>query len=125
MSVVPRPPTRTDAVGVPSSRKLLAAQNGWLSVRSRRYVPQMRLMVARCSVDYTGRLTTHLPEGVRLLMFKPDGTFMVWDDARGPSVKPLNKSQWPRPRPALWDLLTCCAAGLSIGAEPVDDHLSV
>jgi len=41
-------------------------------------------------VSYTGRLATTLPEAVRLLMLKADGTFMVWADAGGPSVKPLN-----------------------------------
>jgi endonuclease len=50
----------------------------------------MRLLVARCSVAYTGRLATTLPEAVRLLMFKTDGTFMVSADAGGPSVKPRN-----------------------------------
>src|SRR5947209_11499677 len=50
----------------------------------------MRLIVARCSVAYTGRLTTGLPEAVRLLRVKADGTFMVWGDGGGPSVKPLN-----------------------------------
>jgi RecB family endonuclease NucS len=49
----------------------------------------MRLIVARCEVSYLGRLTTTLPEAVRLLMLKPDGTFMVWADGGG-SVKPLN-----------------------------------
>ena len=50
----------------------------------------MRLIVARCEVSYTGRLTTRLPESVRLLMMKEDGTFMVWSDSGGQSVKPLN-----------------------------------
>ncbi len=50
----------------------------------------MRLIVARCSVAYTGRLATTLPEAVRLLMTKADGTFMVWADGGGQSVKPLN-----------------------------------
>ncbi|HWY91245.1 MAG TPA: endonuclease NucS [Solirubrobacteraceae bacterium] len=50
----------------------------------------MRLIVARCEVSYLGRLTTVLPEAVRLLMLKPDGTFMVWADGGGPNVKPLN-----------------------------------
>jgi RecB family endonuclease NucS len=50
----------------------------------------MRLMVARCSIDYSGRLTTHLGEATRLLMTKADGTFMVWSDYGGQSVKPLN-----------------------------------
>lgn len=48
----------------------------------------MRLIVARCEVSYTGRLSTVLPEAVRLLMLKPDGTLMVWADGGG--VKPLN-----------------------------------
>jgi endonuclease len=50
----------------------------------------MRLIVARCEVSYTGRLTTRLAESVRLLMIKDDGTFMVWSDSGGQSVKPLN-----------------------------------
>jgi RecB family endonuclease NucS len=50
----------------------------------------MRLIVARCEVAYVGRLTTSLPEAVRLLMLKADGTFMVWADGGGPNVKPLN-----------------------------------
>jgi endonuclease len=50
----------------------------------------MRLIVARCAVTYTGRSTTQLPEGVRLLMLKEDGTFMVWSDGGGSKVKPLN-----------------------------------
>jgi len=50
----------------------------------------MRLIIARCSVTYTGRLTTHLPEATRLLMVKSDGTFMIWSDGGGQKVKPLN-----------------------------------
>jgi endonuclease len=48
----------------------------------------MRLVVARCEVVYTGRLSTALPEATRLLMFKDDGSFLVHDDAGG--YKPLN-----------------------------------
>jgi RecB family endonuclease NucS len=50
----------------------------------------MRLIVASCEVSYSGRLNTELPEAVRLLMMKADGTFMVWADGGGQSVKPLN-----------------------------------
>jgi RecB family endonuclease NucS len=50
----------------------------------------VRLIVARCEVSYAGRLMTVLPEAVRLLMLKADGTFMVWADGGGPNVKPLN-----------------------------------
>ena len=60
----------------------------------------MRLIVARCEVSYTGRLTTLLPESVRLLMIKEDGTFMVWSDSGGSSVKPLN---WMTPPTVLED----------------------
>ena len=52
--------------------------------------PAVRLIVARCEVSYTVRLSTVLPEAVRLLMVKPDGAFMVWSDGGGSSVKPLN-----------------------------------
>jgi RecB family endonuclease NucS len=48
----------------------------------------MRLVVARCEVLYTGRLTARLPEAVRQLMFKADGSFLVLDDAGG--FWPLN-----------------------------------
>jgi RecB family endonuclease NucS len=50
----------------------------------------MRLIVARCEVSYVGRLSTVLPEAVRLLMLKADGAFMVWADGGGSNVKPLN-----------------------------------
>ena len=33
--------------------------------------------MARCSVEYQGRLTTELPEAVRLLMIKGDGTLLI------------------------------------------------
>ena len=48
----------------------------------------MRLIVARCEVTYTGRLTAHLPESTRLLMVKADGSVLVHSD--GGSYKPLN-----------------------------------
>ena len=48
----------------------------------------MRLVVARCQVDYAGRLTAHLPMATRLLMVKNDGSVLVHSD--GGSYKPLN-----------------------------------
>lgn len=48
----------------------------------------MRLVIARCSVDYIGRLTAHLPTATRLLMLKNDGSVLVHSD--GGSYKPLN-----------------------------------
>lgn len=48
----------------------------------------MRLIVARCEVLYTGRVDAVLPEAVRLLILKADGSVLVHDDAGG--YKPLN-----------------------------------
>jgi RecB family endonuclease NucS len=48
----------------------------------------VRLVIARCSVDYVGRLTAHLPMAPRLLMVKADGSVLVHSD--GGSYKPLN-----------------------------------
>ncbi len=48
----------------------------------------MRLVVARCEVTYTGRLTAYLPEAIRLLVFKADGSVLVHADSGG--YKPLN-----------------------------------
>ena len=48
----------------------------------------MRLVIARCSVDYVGRLTAHLPLATRLLLVKADGSVLVHSD--GGSYKPLN-----------------------------------
>ena len=56
----------------------------------------MRLIVARCEVVYTGRLTAILPESTRLLMLKNDGSVLVHADAGG--YKPLN---WMTPPTAI------------------------
>jgi RecB family endonuclease NucS len=48
----------------------------------------VRLLVARCEVTYTGRLTAYLPESTRLLMIKADGSVLVHADAGG--YRPLN-----------------------------------
>lgn len=48
----------------------------------------MRLVIAKCSVDYAGRLSAHLPLANRLLMLKNDGSILVHSD--GGSYKPLN-----------------------------------
>jgi hypothetical protein len=48
----------------------------------------VRIVVARCQVDYAGRLTAHLPMATRVLMLKADGSVLVHSD--GGSYKPLN-----------------------------------
>ena len=59
----------------------------------------MRLVIARCHVDYDGRLTAHLPLATRLLMVKADGSVLVHSD--GGSYKPLN---WMSPPCAMADV---------------------
>ena len=65
----------------------------------------MRLVIAKCSVDYAGRLSAHLPLAIRLLMIKSDGSVLVHSD--GGSYKPLN---WMSPP---------CSLALS---DPDDDQ---
>ena len=48
----------------------------------------MRLVIARCQVDYVGRLTAHLPMAPRLLLIKADGSVSIHADDR--AYKPLN-----------------------------------
>jgi RecB family endonuclease NucS len=48
----------------------------------------VRLVIARCSVDYVGRLTAHLPSAQRLILVKADGSVSVHADDR--AYKPLN-----------------------------------
>jgi endonuclease len=48
----------------------------------------VRLVIARCSVDYDGRLSAHLPEATRLIMVKQDGCVAIHAD--GGAYKPLN-----------------------------------
>ncbi len=58
----------------------------------------MRLIVARCEVSYSGRLSAFLPESTRLLMLKDDGSVLVHADAGG--YKPLN---WMTPPTVIED----------------------
>jgi endonuclease len=60
----------------------------------------VRLVVARCSVDYAGRLSSHLPLGTRLLVLKSDGSVLVHADTL--SYKPLN---WMSP-PCVTSVIT-------------------
>lgn len=59
----------------------------------------MRLVIARCSVDYVGRLEAHLPSADRLLMVKADGSVSIHADDR--AYKPLN---WMTPPCTLTEL---------------------
>ena len=76
--------------------------SGWRP-SARRYSHPVRLVVARCSVDYIGRLTAHLPPAIRLLMVKADNSVLVHAD--GGSYKPLNWMSppcWLVEQPGRW-----------------------
>ena len=60
----------------------------------------VRLVIARCSVDYEGRLQAHLPLATRLLVVKADGSVLIHSD--GGSYKPLN---WMSPPCAMAEVI--------------------
>jgi RecB family endonuclease NucS len=80
----------------------------------------VRLVIARCSVDYAGRLSAHLASAVRLLIVKADGSVLVHSD--GGSYKPLN---WMSPpcrleeSPGAWRVVSKGGEELRISLEEV------
>jgi RecB family endonuclease NucS len=80
----------------------------------------VRIVIARCSVDYAGRLTAHLPSARRLLIVKADGSVLVHSD--GGSYKPLN---WMSPpcrlaeQPGRWTVTSRSGEVLTITLEQV------
>ena len=80
----------------------------------------MRLVVARCQVDYTGRLAAHLPLALRLIMVKSDGSVLVHAD--GGSYKPLN---WMSPPCALRETEEDGAIVWTVTAAKSDDTLRI
>src|SRR3954469_3125164 len=80
----------------------------------------MRLVIARCSVDYAGRLTAHLPLATRLLLVKADGSVSVHAD--GGAYKPLNWMSPPcslREEPQRWTVTNKAGEQLVISIEEV------
>jgi RecB family endonuclease NucS len=76
--------------------------------------------VARCSVDYVGRLTAHLPMAPRLLLVKADGSVSIHADDR--AYKPLNWMSPPctlRERDNLWTVTNKAGERLLITLEEV------
>jgi endonuclease len=86
----------------------------------------VRLVIARCSVDYIGRLTAHLPSALRLLIVKADGSVLVHSD--GGSYKPLN---WMSPpcklteQDGTWKVVNKAGETLLITLEEVISDESV
>ncbi len=89
-------------------------------------VGPVRLVIARCSVDYAGRLSAHLPLATRLLMIKADGSVLVHSD--GGSYKPLN---WMSPpcrlttEPGRWVVTGKSGEALTIEIEEILSDTSI
>lgn len=85
------------------------------------YAGAVRLVVARCSVDYVGRLTAHLPSATRLLLIKSDGSVSIHADDR--AYKPLN---WMSPpcrlseRPGVWTVSNNAGEKLVITIDTIE-----
>ncbi|MDI1459653.1 endonuclease NucS [Catellatospora sp. KI3] len=85
----------------------------------------MRLVIARCTVDYVGRLSAHLPSAKRLLIVKADGSVSIHADDR--AYKPLN---WMSPpcrleeAPGVWRVVNKAGEELRITLEEVFEDTS-
>ncbi|MBV1848827.1 endonuclease NucS [Catellatospora tritici] len=85
----------------------------------------MRLVIARCTVDYVGRLSAHLPSAKRLLIVKADGSVSIHADDR--AYKPLN---WMSPpckleeAPGVWRVVNKAGEELRITLEEIFEDSS-
>ncbi|MFJ1704232.1 endonuclease NucS [Kitasatospora sp. NPDC088346] len=80
----------------------------------------MRLVIARCSVDYAGRLSAHLPSATRLILVKADGSVSIHADDR--AYKPLNWMSPPctlKAADGLWTVTNKAGEKLIITLEEV------
>ena len=79
----------------------------------------MRLLVARCTVDYSGRLAAHLDSAPRLILLKADGSVSIHADDR--AFKPLN---WMNPPCTItWDLDDDGVGTMTVRAKSQDTLL--
>jgi RecB family endonuclease NucS len=89
-------------------------------------VPDVRLLVARCTVTYAGRLDASLGPAVRLLMIKADGSVLVHSDSGG--YKPLNWMSAPcavAEAPGVWRITNKAGEVMVIEISEVLDDVTV
>jgi endonuclease len=85
----------------------------------------VRLVIARCAVDYAGRLTAHLPSAIRLLLIKSDGSVSIHADDR--AYKPLNWMSppcWLTEEPGVWTVTNKAGEKLVITLEEIQHDSS-
>ncbi|GHJ49994.1 endonuclease NucS [Catellatospora sp. TT07R-123] len=85
----------------------------------------MRLVIARCTVDYVGRLSAHLPSAKRLLIVKADGSVSIHADDR--AYKPLNWMSPPcklQEGPGVWRVVNKAGEELRITLEEIFEDTS-
>ena len=85
-----------------------------------RYCRPVRLVIAKCSVDYVGKLSAHLPPATRLLMVKADGSVSIHADDR--AYKPLNWMSPPcklQEAPGVWKVVNKAGEELRITLEEI------
>ncbi|WP_370618621.1 endonuclease NucS [Mumia sp. Pv 4-285] len=81
----------------------------------------MRLVIARCQVDYAGRLSAHLPMATRLILVKSDGSVSIHSDDR--AYKPLN---WMSPPAVMREGVTDeGTVEWTVSATKTDDTLRI
>jgi RecB family endonuclease NucS len=83
------------------------------------YRVRVRLVITRCAVDYTGRLTARLPSATRLLVIKNDGTFLIHSEF---GSKPLNWMSPPcvlQEAPGVWTVTNKAGEQLRVTLEEV------
>jgi endonuclease len=85
----------------------------------------VRLVVARCQVDYSGRLEAHLAMATRLLMVKSDGTVLIHADAGSKALNWMSPPCTLRETAELWTVTNKAGEQLSITIEEVLSDVTV
>jgi RecB family endonuclease NucS len=111
-------PDRFIATSLREPNRIARQARGWPVRNGQCGSATMRLVVARCEVHYTGRLTAVLPEAVRLIVFKADRSVLIHDDAGG--YKPLN---WMTPPTVLEEDGDCIVVRKRAGKS--EDQLEI
>jgi RecB family endonuclease NucS len=79
----------------------------------------MRLVIARCTVDYAGRLSAHLPMAPRLLLIKADGTLLIHSEVGSKALNWMSPPCTLKEAPGRWTVTNKAGEQLVISIEEV------